>query len=371
MVDSLNAHVPVVILAGGRATRLQPFSNIYPKALTPIAGKPLIERIISSFKYEGFKTFIIVCSSTENYLKEYLKNSALKDSETQFVITEQKEPKGMINAIQCAQIPIKETLNNSLKQFQEMNLSPFFVLSAVDALLDQSDLSKYIQSHKISNPSCTMALYRSEDASMSETHGNVKMEENVVLDIIEKPGPDNKIDDFYSIPIYIFTLKLLEYINEVKLSSRNELELPSAIKLMLDKGLSVIGTELCQKYKITKESAGMFHLTNIPDILKFSFRFLNEARFEYTGEYPTLIEPAAAKSCEIGDSVLVGPNVYIDANCKIGDYSEISQSILLGNNTIGKNVTIENSIIGENIEISNGSTIKDTLIIEDNEPHKI
>ena len=49
--------VPVVIMAGGKVTRMEPFTKILPKALVPIHEKPIIEHIIERFKNFGCSDF--------------------------------------------------------------------------------------------------------------------------------------------------------------------------------------------------------------------------------------------------------------------------------------------------------------------------
>ncbi len=59
----------VVIMAGGKGSRLDPFTKILPKPLIPIGDKPVIELIMESFNNYGFHNF----TYTLNYKKEYLK----------------------------------------------------------------------------------------------------------------------------------------------------------------------------------------------------------------------------------------------------------------------------------------------------------
>lgn len=59
----------VVIMAGGKGTRLDPFTKILPKPLIPIGNKPVIELIMEKFYHYGFQRFIY----TLNYKKEYIK----------------------------------------------------------------------------------------------------------------------------------------------------------------------------------------------------------------------------------------------------------------------------------------------------------
>ena len=46
-------------MAGGRGTRLKPFTNILPKPLIPLNNKPVIEHIIDNFVISGIKNFYI------------------------------------------------------------------------------------------------------------------------------------------------------------------------------------------------------------------------------------------------------------------------------------------------------------------------
>ncbi len=59
----------VVVMAGGKGTRLEPFTRILPKALIPINEKPIIEIIMDKLYQYGFHDFIF----TLNYKKEYIK----------------------------------------------------------------------------------------------------------------------------------------------------------------------------------------------------------------------------------------------------------------------------------------------------------
>ena len=54
---------PVVIMAGGRGTRMEPFTKVLPKSLVPIHEKPVIEHIIERFTDVGCSEFFL----TVNY----------------------------------------------------------------------------------------------------------------------------------------------------------------------------------------------------------------------------------------------------------------------------------------------------------------
>lgn len=63
--------VPVVIMAGGKGTRLQPITNIIPKPLVPIGNKPIVELIIDSFTKHGVDTFYMSVNYKANMIEQY------------------------------------------------------------------------------------------------------------------------------------------------------------------------------------------------------------------------------------------------------------------------------------------------------------
>lgn len=62
--------VTVIIMAGGKGTRLYPYTKILPKPLIPIGEIPILERIINRFTYNGLNDFYL----TVNYKKEMIKS---------------------------------------------------------------------------------------------------------------------------------------------------------------------------------------------------------------------------------------------------------------------------------------------------------
>ncbi|OGL46807.1 MAG: hypothetical protein A2W05_05400 [Candidatus Schekmanbacteria bacterium RBG_16_38_10] len=66
----------VVIMAGGKGTRLDPFTKILPKPLIPIGNKPVIELIMDSFYKYGFHKFIYTLNYKKEYIKLFLKENS-------------------------------------------------------------------------------------------------------------------------------------------------------------------------------------------------------------------------------------------------------------------------------------------------------
>ncbi len=76
----------VVILAGGKGSRLSELTKSIPKPMVKIRGIPIIVRIIKLYKKFGFKEFIIASGYKSKIIKEYFKNN-LKDLNIRVIFT--------------------------------------------------------------------------------------------------------------------------------------------------------------------------------------------------------------------------------------------------------------------------------------------
>jgi len=64
----------MVIMAGGKGTRLRPHTENCPKPLLPVAGKPMLEHIIVRAKAEGFENFVLAIHYLGHMIEEYFGN---------------------------------------------------------------------------------------------------------------------------------------------------------------------------------------------------------------------------------------------------------------------------------------------------------
>ncbi|MBD3353953.1 MAG: hypothetical protein GF364_20895, partial [Candidatus Lokiarchaeota archaeon] len=323
----------------------------------PIAGISILKRIMYNYISNGFTKFIVVISEEENAIKDtllLLKNNLEEKIYLYFVI--QEEAKGMADAI----LKTKDVIERNLKY-------DWFFVTASDVLFGDLTPNVMLTRHLDTNADITLSLVESKDPRMADTHGNVKIENGKVIKIIEKPGSEEKISDLYSMPVYILSKEVFSYLNKVKPSKRNELELQDAIQMMIDEQKTIIGVDILPEFKgnLPYDKVGDYHLTFVKDLLGMTFRFLKDMDLNFKGEYPTSIEPVGSDGLvEIGDSVLIGPNVFIGKKSVLNNLAEISNSILMGNNKIGKSVKIDGAIIAPDIEIEAKQVIKDSLILK-------
>ena len=93
---TINKNLKVLILAGGRGTRLKPATNILPKPLMPIGNKSIIETIISQFSNQGIINFYISLFYKKQFIKSYFEDLKLNLNINFF---EEKKPLGTAGSL--------------------------------------------------------------------------------------------------------------------------------------------------------------------------------------------------------------------------------------------------------------------------------
>jgi NDP-sugar pyrophosphorylase family protein len=92
--------IPVVIMAGGKGTRLEPFTRILPKPLVPIGEKTVIEIIMTRFQDFGLDHFYISINHMSKIIKAYFEERQLK---CKISYLEEDEPLGTAGSLRLLQ----------------------------------------------------------------------------------------------------------------------------------------------------------------------------------------------------------------------------------------------------------------------------
>lgn len=90
--------VPVIIMAGGLGTRLEPFTKVLPKPLIPVHDKPIIEHIIDRFVAHGADDFRLTVNYKSRILKAYFEDQG---PAYRLSFIDEPEPRGTAGSLQC------------------------------------------------------------------------------------------------------------------------------------------------------------------------------------------------------------------------------------------------------------------------------
>ena len=95
-----------VILAAGKGSRLHPITLRRSKAMVPVLGKPLVERVMEDMHANGVEDFVLVVSPDDRDIVRYFRAESTIEADVRFVY--QVERLGMADALRQAAPLIEE-----------------------------------------------------------------------------------------------------------------------------------------------------------------------------------------------------------------------------------------------------------------------
>lgn len=179
--------IPVVIMAGGRGTRLYPYTKILPKALIPIGDIPIVEHIMDRFRSVGVNHFYLTVNHKKNMIKSYLG----EQNDDRIIFVEEDKPLGTAGSLRL----IRDRMN-----------SPFFVTNC--DILIQADYDDIYEYHLKAGNAVTIV---SSLKNIEVPYGVIQFKENGnVLSLEEKP----QLSYFINTGLYVLNPECIDRIPE-------------------------------------------------------------------------------------------------------------------------------------------------------------
>lgn len=245
----------LVILAGGVSSRMKKSleqetqlkdqtlvdAKLKPKSMIRVGknGRPFLDYLIINAKKSGINDITIVISEKDNSIKEYYDSIQEEHwiKEIKINYAYQKIPEGREKPLGTA-----DALLEALLSREDWNGEKFLMTNS-DNLYSQKAMKILITSqHKNALIDYDRNGFLFEKSRVSSFAVTLKDEENFLVDIIEKPNEEQVAkatskNGFVgvSMNIFMFTYEMiLPYLKITPFSQRNEKELPTAIKMMIN-----------------------------------------------------------------------------------------------------------------------------------------
>ena len=317
----------IIVPMAGRGSRLRPHTLTVPKPLIPIAGKPIVQRLVEDIvsvcgdKKVDEIAFIIgdFGDQVEVDLKNVAENLGAKGS-----IYYQDKPLGTAHAIHCAADSMDD----------EIVVAFADTLFRADFTLD-TEADSVIWVKQVEDPSAFGVVQFAEDGTIDN--------------FVEKPK--EFVSDLAIIGIYYFKdglglRKELKYLLDNNIMNKGEYQLTDALSSLLKQGKvfkpgTVNDWMDCGNKAITVETNSKM------------LGYL-EGKDELRGENITLENSTIIEPCYIGSNVVlknatVGPNVSLGDHCLVED-AAIEGSLIQTNSTI-TNINLKDSMIGNHAHV--------------------
>ena len=196
-----------VILAGGKGTRLRPYTTVLPKPLVPVAERPILELVIRQLVRHGFTRIDLSVGHLGGLIKAYLDHVELPEG-LELNYCWEDEPLGTAGA---------------LRRIEGLD-EPFLAMNGdVLTTLDYGQLMRFHVGH---DAELTIATHRQ---NVDIDLGVIESENGMVNEYVEKPTMGFDV----SMGVYVYDPSVLDLIPDARF------DFPDVVKKMLGEGREV------------------------------------------------------------------------------------------------------------------------------------
>jgi glucose-1-phosphate thymidylyltransferase len=295
-----------VILAGGKGSRLRPFTYSGAKQLVPVANVPVLHFPVKQLVACGITEIAMVVGDTENQIREAMGDGSAFGA--RFTYVRQAEPLGIAHGLgMCAAFAGEEPV--------VMYLGDNILVGGID---------KFVTAFGQSTSAASVVL---KEVGDPRAFGVAVLDGERVASVVEKPAepPSN----LAVIGVYAFRPPVFEVIRGLKPSARGELEIADAINGLIVAGHRVDTAVTAEHWIDTGKMEDMLAANRV--VLEFE-------------------ELAISELAHVHDSRCSG-------RVGVADAAEVSASELAGPVVIGRGARITGSRIGPNVSIGDGCTV--------------
>ena len=199
-----------VVLAGGKGTRLAPYTHILPKPLMPIGDMPILEVMLKQMRHAGVTDVILTVGHLANLLRTFFMDGQQWDMNISY--SYEDKPLGTAGPLSLIK-----------------GLDSTFLVANGD-VLTTLDLKELLAFHKAQGGIATIAVHQRKvkvDLGVVQWGGN-----NLIKDYIEKPTYDYTV----SMGVYVFEPAVMKYI-----PFNMYQDFPELVLKMIEAGEKVVG----------------------------------------------------------------------------------------------------------------------------------
>jgi glucose-1-phosphate thymidylyltransferase len=310
----------VILPVAGKGTRLRPHTHAKAKSLVRVAGKTVLEHIVSRLQSLDVEEFIFIIDENGSQIKNFM---AEKFPELNCSYTVQKERLGPAHAVWLA-APFIKTGDDVLVVFNDT----IFVtdLMLIDDLVADCD-----------------GLIYSKEVEDYQRFGVNVVKDGLIVDMVEKP--DTPISRLAQVGLYYLKdaesfMGYLQQTIDAGETVKGEYYLPAVFMRMIRDGKKFQAPEIDAWLDCGK-----------PETLLETNRYLLQGRHHSHGEVydSVLIEPVHIGDKAVVRNSILGPNVSVAANSVVEDC--IIRDSIINADSVVQSVILSHSILGDAVRL--------------------
>lgn len=306
-------NLTMIVLAAGKGTRMK---SPLPKVLHPVAGRPMVEKVINAAKEAGASEVRVIVGHGQALVKSVVEPLGC-------LTFAQDEQLGTAHAVRCAK---PEDIDGDV-----------VIMNGDHPLIEAQDVSDFVRNFR--DDKCDLAVVTAVVKNPGE-FGRIVRHHGVLKAIVEAKDASAETLKIQEINtgIYIVKAEVLEqYLPLIKNNNaKKEYYITDLISLAIESGLKVQAIKSTPKVAVGVNT--QIELAKATKLL-----FLRKAK-KLMEEGVMLIDPRSTyieETVSVGAGSVIYPNVYMRGNTKVGSFCVIEPNAFISDCEIGQSVQVK------------------------------
>jgi bifunctional UDP-N-acetylglucosamine pyrophosphorylase/glucosamine-1-phosphate N-acetyltransferase len=321
--DSESPALTFILLAAGKGTRMK---SPLPKVLHPVAGRPMIEKVIVAAQKAGASEVRVIVGHGQALVRQVVEPMGVH-------CFEQKEQLGTAHAVRCAQV---ENLDGHV-----------IIMNGDHPLIEASDIKDFYR--QFCDSRCDLAVVTAQLKNPAE-FGRIIRHQGQLKAIVEAKDASADTLKIQEVNTGIYVVKasvLKEYLPRIQNhNAKKEFYLTDLISLCIEDNLKV--TPLLATPKV---AVGVNTQAELARATRLLFR---RKALRLMEEGVLMLDPRSTyveESVEIGAGSVLYPNVYVRGRARIGSFTVLEPNVFISDCEIGDSVQIRAGSYLENSKV--------------------
>lgn len=329
MSERTTDSLTVIALAAGKGTRMK---SPLPKVLHPVAGQPMIAKVIQASKEAGANEVRVIVGHGQNLVRQVVEPMGVS-------CYVQDEQLGTAHAVRCAK---PENIDGVV-----------VIMNGDHPLIEGSDIKNFVRIFK--DEKCDLAVVTAELKNPAE-FGRIVRHKGDLAAIVEAKDASAETLKIREINTGIYVVRgnvLADYLPKISNNnSKKEFYITDLISLCIADKLNV------QAIKSTpKVAVGVNNQVELARATKLLFK---RKALRLMEEGVLMIDPKTTyieESVTIGAGTVIYPNVFLRGKTKVGQFSVIESNSFVSESIIGDSVQIRGGSYLEKAEVHNKASV--------------
>ena len=338
-----------IIMAGGQGSRLRPITDVRPKPMVEVLGRPVIDFVKDSMVQGGVDNIIVTTGYRGEMLAEHVEEWNVDGRTAR--INQELTPMGTAGSVRLLLDKITDTV----------------IIGSGDSVAS-FDVASLLKAHKMNGAKATMALWEVDDPSPfgivglstsqdGEVDGNLR--EGFIRRFKEKPTPEEAFSNVINAGLYILEPEVMELVPEGEKYDFSKNLFPRLLEMgwpMYAQAINGVWFDVGSPQELIRAQNVLIERREELPFPMTKGAIIQDGSF--IDASADVHQSAAVTNSVISKGAIVGENAVLNQcvlmnGARVGDEVELQNCILSPNSKINSNVVASDVILGDHDVLKN------------------